>query len=328
MKKFSKIMGILFAVILILAVSGYIYMNSAYPKVEKAPNIKINTTPEMLARGSYLFNSVCGCVDCHSQRDLGKFTAPVVKGTEGMGGMAFDESFGLPGIVYAKNITPANLGNWTDGEIFRAITMGVDKDGGPLFPFMPYPAFGRMDKEDIYAIIAYLRTLKPIPNDVPKSKIDFPMSLIMRTIPEEPHFQKRPDPLDKIASGKYLLEAAGCSDCHTQMEKGKPKMDMYLAGGWELPLPGNKVVRVANITSDMETGIGKWTKEQFINRFKQCADPNYSKVPVKAGEFNTYMPWTLFANMTEEDLGSIYEYLRTVKSVKNQVEKFGEKKLY
>ncbi|HMT12753.1 MAG TPA: cytochrome C, partial [Ignavibacteria bacterium] len=69
-------------------------------------------------------------------------------------------------------------------------------------------------------------------------------------------------------------------------------------------------------------GLGLWTKEQFIKRFKQCSDPAYSNTPYKPGDFQTIMPWTIYAGLTEEDLGAIYEYLRTIPAVKNQVEKF------
>jgi hypothetical protein len=52
------------------------------------------------------------------------------------------------------------------------------------------------------------------------------------------------------------------------------------------------------------------------------ADSAYVTPPVNPGEFNTIMPWTMYAQMTEEDLGAIYEYLRTVAPVKNSVVKF------
>jgi len=48
---------------------------------------------------------------------------------------------------------------------------------------MPYPNYGRMDKEDIYSMIAYIRSLAPIENEVPESKPDFPMNFIINTIP-------------------------------------------------------------------------------------------------------------------------------------------------
>lgn len=320
MKLAFKILLIVFCVVIAGAAAGYTYLLSAYPDVENASDIKIETTGERLTRGKYLFTSVSGCLDCHSQRDFTKLYGPVIPGTEGMGGMLFDEKQGLPGKFYAKNITPAGLSGWSDGEILRAVTQGVNKDGEPMFPIHPYLVYGKMDKEDIYSIIAYLKTLKPIINEVPKSEPKFPVNLIMRTMPTKAQFENRPDPLDKIASGKYLVEAADCIVCHTQStDKGELITELLGAGGREFPLPWNSVVRSTNITPDRETGLGSWTKEMFIKKFKQYAESNYTSVPVDPGDFNSVMPWSLAANMTEEDLGNIYEYLMTLKPITNKV---------
>jgi hypothetical protein len=77
-----------------------------------------------------------------------------------------------------------------------------------------------------------------------------------------------------------------------------------------------------NITPDKETGIGLWSKELFIQRFKAYANDSLKYVPVSKDDFNTPMPWIMYAGMTDEDLGAIYDYLRTVKPVVNQVERF------
>ena len=62
---------------------------------------------------------------------------------------------GMPGQYFPSNITPAGLGDWTDGEVFRAITAGVSRDGKSLFPVMPYHYYGKMDREDIYSIMSW-----------------------------------------------------------------------------------------------------------------------------------------------------------------------------
>ncbi len=326
MKKFIKITLILLSVVFLVVVSGYIYLSKAYPKIGDAPGIKIDPTPERLIRGKYLFTSVSGCLDCHSQRDFTKLNGPVIPGTEGMGGMLFDEKMGLPGKFYARNITSAGLGSWTDGEILRAVTEGVDKNGEPLFPIHPYQVYGKMDREDIYSIISYLRTLEPVVNDVPASEPQFPVSLIMRTMPTGAQFENKPDPLDKIASGRYLVEAADCIACHTQStDKGELKAELLGAGGREFPMPGNSVVRSTNITPDSQTGLGSWTKEMFIKKFKQYTDPVYSEMHVEPGEFNTVMPWDLVSKITEEDLGNMYDYLMTLKPVNNKVVVFSSR---
>ena len=324
MKKFLKIAKFLLIALVVLGVSGYIYFNNAYPKMIEVENIQIERTPERIEKGKYIFNHVASCVDCHSERDFTKLSGPVKPGTEGKGGEKFDEEFGLPGTFYSRNITPYKLESWTDGEILRAITEGISKDGTALFPLMPYLVYGKMDKEDIYSVIAYLRTLPAIQYDPPKSKPKFVMGMIMKTIPTKKMFTKKPDPSNTVEYGKYLVEMASCTDCHTPTKDGVPVEGKYLSGGIEIPLPGNTVVRTHNLTPD-ETGLGQWTKEQFVKRFKQSLDPAYRNTNYVPGQFQTVMPWTVYGGMTEEDLGAIYDYLRTVPAVKNQVEKFGMK---
>lgn len=324
MKKVFKIAKILFIALVVLGVSGYIYFNNAYPKMIEVESIQIEKTPERVERGKYIFNHVAGCVDCHSERDFSKLSGPVKTGTEGKGGDKFDEEFGLPGTFYARNITPYKLEGWTDGEILRAVTEGISKDGTALFPIMPFLVYGNMDKEDIYSVIAYLRTIPAIQNDPPKSKPNFPMSMIMKTIPQKNMFKPKPDPKNTVEYGKYLVELASCTDCHTPSKDGVPVEGKYLSGGIEIPLPGNTVVRSHNLTPD-ETGLGQWTKEQFIKRFKQSLEPEYKNTNYVPGQFQTVMPWTIYGGMNEQDLGAIYDYLRSIPAVKNQVEKFGTK---
>jgi hypothetical protein len=99
---------------------------------------------------------------------------------------------------------------------------------------------------------------------------------------------------------------------------------MTYAGGFEFPLAGG-IVRSANITPDKETGIGDWSEAAFINRFKMYADSSYIPAKVSPTDFNTIMPWMMYATMTHEDLAAIYAYLETTTPVKNEVEKFTKK---
>ncbi|HYE73479.1 MAG TPA: c-type cytochrome, partial [Blastocatellia bacterium] len=120
---------------------------------------------------------------------------------------------------------------------------------------------------------------------------------------------------------------AACAECHTPADnRGNRLAGMEFAGGFEFPLPDGSKVRSANITPDKETGISNMTKEQFISRFKSFAATAYQAPEVKAGEFNTVMPWTFYGRMTEKDLNAIYEYLRTLTPVNHQVEKFTAKR--
>jgi hypothetical protein len=162
MKKLLKWLGVTVAVFVVIILSGVAYLKFMLPNVGKAPDLKIERTPERVERGRYLANSVTVCMDCHSRRDWSQWSGPLIPGTEGGGGEPFDRKMGFPGDFYSRNITPYGLKDWTDGEIYRAITTGVSRDNEPLFPVMPYHYYGQLDNEDIYSIIAYVRTLHPV----------------------------------------------------------------------------------------------------------------------------------------------------------------------
>ncbi len=322
MKKIIKVLGILLLVI-VLGIGGLIgYALIALPDVGKAPDLKVEITPERVQRGDYLANAVASCMDCHSTRDWTKYSGPLVPGTLGKGGETFDQKFGFPGAYYSRNLTPYGLSRYTDGELYRVITTGVTKEGRAMFPVMPYTHYGKMDPEDIYAIIAYLRTLPEIKNDVAESKSDFPMNIIINAIPKKQAPGKRPAASDKLAHGAYLINAAGCNECHTKDKKGQIIEELMYSGGREFKFPDGAIVRSSNITPDVNTGIGTWTEEMFINRFKAFGDSGYVAPGVPMGSFNTLMPWTMYGKMSREDLAAIYAYLKSLPPMANAVEKF------
>lgn len=308
--------------IIILAATGLtIYLYTAFPAVGKAPDLKVKNTPERVKRGEYLANHVAVCMDCHSTRDWSRFSGPMTKGTLGKGGDRFDEKMGFPGVFYAKNITPHNLKDWTDGDIYRAITTGVNKNGSPLFPVMPYLSYSIMDPEDVKSIVAYIRTLDPINYQSPPSQANFPVNFIMRTMPQPANPAERPSPSDPAEYGKYLVTIAACGDCHTQKNEGVPVEGMHLAGGFEFEMPFG-VVRSSNLTPHTKTGLGNWTEEQFVARFKQYDIPEDSLPKVEPDQFNSVMPWAMYAGMEERDLEAIYAYLKSIEPVEHQVVKY------
>jgi mono/diheme cytochrome c family protein len=260
-------------------------------------------------------------MDCHAQRDWTKFSGPAKPGTLGAGGDVFDQRVGFPGVFYARNITPAGISRYTDGELYRVITAGVNKEGKALFPVMPYLYYGKMDPEDIYSIIAYIRSLAPVENAVPESKADFPFNFIINLIPQRANPEKRPDKSDRIAYGAYMTNAAGCIECHTDVKGGQIIAEMAFSGGRAFQFPDGSVVRSTNLTPHA-TGLALWTEEMFVKRFKQYADSAYTIPTVGPGEFNTVMPWTMYGQMNEEDLKAIFAYLKTVKPIENIVERF------
>jgi hypothetical protein len=318
--KFVKLL-VYFLLIVVVLIAGLLtYVKTMLPNVGKAPKLKVEITPQKIERGKYLANHVNVCMDCHSSRDWSTFAGPMVEGTQGKGGEVFNEDLGFPGKFVASNITPYNLKNWTDGEIFRAITCGVGKDGRALFPIMPHPNFGKMDEQDIHAVIAYIRSLKPIENNTMASVANFPMNFIINTIPQPAAFTKMPPKTNKVAYGKYLVNAASCNDCHTKQDKGKFVGEPF-AGGFEFKFPDGSIVRSMNITPD-PTGIGSWDKETFVQKFKMYCDSGYVPQKIKAGEYQSVMPWTMYAGMTTEDLEAIYDYLKTLKPVNSTIERF------
>ena len=320
MRRIGILLGILSAFVIVAAGIGLVIFLSIYPDIDPPADITIETTPARVARGAYLANHVVVCIDCHSTRNWAYYAGPIRPDTEGQGGEVFGPGGGLPGVFYSPNITSRYIGHWTDGEIARAITSGVSRDGTALFPIMPYPAYNHLAEVDLHAIIAYIRTLRPITSDVPDRSLDFPMGLMVRTMPMSYTPAPRPDPADSIAYGAYLTAIAGCAECHTPEEQGTDVPGMELAGGFEFPLPRGGMVRASNITPDPATGIGGWSKKDFITRFKLYEDMELQKMRVQAKGGNTVMPWTMYAGMTEEDIEAIYIYLQTVTPVRNLVE--------
>ena len=321
MKTFVKIVGVLVALLLIAAGAGLGYLFFALPDVPVRSDYRIDPTPERLARGKYLNDHVVGCTACHSQRDWTRFSGPVKPDTVGTGGQEFQ--LGPAGVLYSKNITPAAIGSWSDGELLRAVTGGVSRDGTPLFPLMPYPHYGVMSDEDIHATLAYVRSLKAIENaNIPARRLSFPLPLIVRTIPEAATPQPRPSVTDTLAYGRYMLRSSLCADCHTPIDdQGQPLPGMDFAGGMEFLETGYRV-RSANITPDADTGIGSWTEQQFIDRFKSfdgVEQPTLSDVERRQ---NTVMPWTAYAGMTREDLAAIFTALRQQNPIVNRVNRF------
>lgn len=286
-----------------------------------ATSDSIATQKARVERGNYLANTVTACIDCHSPRDITKFSLPTVPGTEGSGAsFPFGEAEGIPGTVWAPNITPKALGNWTDEEIIRAVTQGVNKKGDTLFPIMPYHHYSKLSKEDIYSIVAYLRTLPPSDSVKPARQLHIPMSMLGPLPANSLDANVKPDPSDKVKYGEYMVTAAVCGECHTpRTPQGAPDFSKAFSGGFVFNTPFFKV-GVANITPDSSTGIGTWTEDAFIQKFRTNASP--AVVNNNPGRMNTMMPWTYYGKMTDEDLKAVYAYLRTVKPVNNKVEKW------
>lgn len=272
-------------------------------------------------RGDYLVNAVANCMHCHADRDFSKFSGPTVHGTEGKGGQKKG--------VFVSNITPTVLGSWTDLEIVRAITKGITRTGDTLFPTMPYMNYQYLTKYDAESIVAYIRTLTPIVNNVPPRDLGDQPPGRLNFLYNNWYVDDMYKALDQsltdsgLLKGKYLVTIGGCIGCHTMIDMKLRlfKRDSAFAGGQLSNKPGNKFkVNSANITPDSATGIGAWTEDMFLAKFQSYR--NKEAFDYDPGKYNSEMPWTIFANMTDEDLRSIYRYLRTLKPITHKITKW------
>ncbi|NND55369.1 MAG: c-type cytochrome [Gammaproteobacteria bacterium] len=300
----------------IAVVSSYVYFFVVLPRDLPPPDLQIELTPARVERGTYLATAVFGCAYCHSDRDWSLFGAPPKPGTIGQGGELFDESAGLSGMIVSPNITPYALGDWTDGEIYRAIVSGLHKDGYAFFPIMPFDVYLYLEPEDAYALVAWVRSLEPVVNDTPPRNPSLFMQWIgnVRAIPAAPWEIDKSDPVQR---GQYLAVIAGCRFCHTPADERQQALPgMRLAGGLGMPANGVKVYS-ANITPDRATGIGGWSERDFINRFHNFRG---ATVAADAVGFQTQHAWTEYAQMTAADLADIYAYLMAQPAVSNSVD--------
>jgi len=325
MKTFFKVVGIVLLVVIALAAIGVSYLALRKPAQRPASAEKIEATPERLARGKYLVHHVSICFDCHSER-TNAFALPFKPGREGVGGFIWDRKIGFPGTLAAANLTPdaeTGLGQWTDGEILRAIREGVDRNGDALFPIMPYGHYRHLSDDDAKAIVAYLRTIAPRKYAKPKKALDVPLNFVEKFVPqpiEKP--VPPPDKRNEVGYGKYLATIAACNDCHTPKDdKGNPLPGMEFAGGFEMKTPEFRVV-TSNITPHPSTYMGTATREQFIARFRAFTGYAEENAPQAAKGKNTIMPWIAYSGMTDEDLGAVWAYLRTIPPVDHRVNPF------
>jgi mono/diheme cytochrome c family protein len=115
-----------------------------------------------VAYGAYLAGPVGHCIDCHTPLAEGQLDLQ----REGAGGNIYRRPFGLDFVTVSSNITQhpeLGIGAWTDEEIKRAITDGIGSDGQDLAPFMAFRFYENISEEDLDAIVAYLKTLDPVP---------------------------------------------------------------------------------------------------------------------------------------------------------------------
>ena len=108
---------------------------------------------------------------------------------------------------------------------------------------------------------------------------------------------------ETIAKGKALTEAGGCASCHTA-DPARP-----FAGGTRIETPFGAIYS-ANLTPDLNTGIGRWTDEAFLRAMR------YGETPYGSRYYPVF-PYTHFTKMTRDDVFAIRSYLGTLSPVAN-----------
>jgi hypothetical protein len=323
MSSMKKWLLLLVVVVVAIMLTGALaYLSRIEPQQRPPSSEKIELTPERIARGRYLAENVIGCFDCHTDRRFERWGMPPFRERLGSGASrCWDESFGVPGTVCFPNLTPdpeTGLGRWSDGEIMRAIREGVDREGRALIVM---PAYRQLSDEDTRAIVAHLRSMKPIRVERPKTRLGFFASVRIKGVPR-PLTGPVPeiDRGDEVAYGRYLARLAGCEFCHTPTdERGQPIRPKIYSGGRRFKLTPSADVTSTNLTPH-PTGLKDVTRAAFISGMRAADEASVSAVKV-AVEENTVMPWVSYAGMTEEDLGAIHAFLGTIPPIENHVEK-------
>lgn len=304
----------------VLLVGAFLYLLLRSPSRANPLNISVERSPARLERGEYLFTVLADCDGCHSQRDFKRLGGPLVVAGRGRGNLM--EVADLPGRIVASNITPdmeTGIGSWTDGEKIRAIRDGIGKDGRALFPLMPYSNYRSMSDEDVQALVAYMNTLPPVRNSLPRTSINFPTSLFVKSVPEPAGVVPPPDPDGGAIYGEYLVKLASCEECHTPAVRGQIDPGMRYAGGRRFATPFGTVVS-ANITPDKDTGIGKWDFARFKERMQLYRQYQTTTAPESGPERFTLMPWHAYAKISDPDLEVMFIFLRSCRPISNKVE--------
>jgi cytochrome c len=264
-------------------------------------------------RGEYLVNTIMACGNCHSPRDA---NGRLIRDRALSGGLTFD----TPGFVTtAANITPdreTGIGSWSDAEIKRALVEGVRPDHGrlpgvPLAAIMPANFYKALLTDDLDAIVAYLRSVKPIRNEVAQPVYKAPVR--RDPYPDAEAGFRKADFADPARRGAYLVTIGHCMECHSAWSKGVSDFKAGLGRGgrvfptFERPSEGTpgSTSTAANITSDRASGVGGWSDQEIGRAITHgvSRDGRMLKPP---------MAFAFYSGLKESDLGDIIAYLRTV----------------
>ena len=313
MKRVLKILGILVGALLLIVAVGALYIHfSAPPSYAYSPprEYPVDMSPEQIAEGTRIAQTMC--VQCHMSPD-GK-----------LGGAKMDDAPEF-GEIYSSNITQDpdyGINDYTNAELAYLLRTGMKRNGEYAPPYMP--KFPNLSDNDVSAIIAFLKSDNPLvqpshqPTVEPKLSFfsNFLLKVAFKPLPYPEHSIDAPDESDRIAFGKYLSTAKfDCYSCHSASFEGADPMipqnsEGFMAGGNTLHRRNGDIVLTPNLTMDPETGLGKWSEQDFITAVKTGKRP-FGK------EANAY-PMSPFALLTDREVSDIWAYLNTLKPVRNE----------
>jgi len=285
------------AALLLVAAIAFFAWPARLEAVQPSPSQP--TGAALVERGRYLATAA-DCVACHS--------AP--GGQPYAGGLAFKLPFGT---IYSSNITPdpkVGIGSWSDAEFVRAMRHGVRNDGQELYPAFPYTAYTHMSTDDVLAIRAYLRTLRPVSEAVAVNQLSFPFNqrYVMRAwkLLFMPRHALEADPQQSAEwnRGRYLVEGPGhCAECHT------PRNFMFaLKSGEKFAGATTQGWKAYNLTSDPRAGIGNWSAEEIAQYLGTGHAPGRGAA---AGSMAEAVSLSL-SRLTPADLHAMAVYLKSV----------------
>jgi mono/diheme cytochrome c family protein len=250
-----------------------------------------------LERGAYLVKTIAACGNCHTPK--GARGVPVAD-KEMAGGFTIEMK---PFTAHVPNITPdpeTGIGKWTDQQIIDAIRVGKRPDGSTIGPPMPTELYREIAEDDVKAIVAYLRSVKPVVNKVPKSIYRMPLPSSYGPVTTAKTMPRT----DKVAYGHYLAGPIGhCMECHSTPDaNGVADMKNGLGGGGrDFPGPWGVVV-ASNLTP---TNLKSWSDDAIKKAITTGARPSGINIkgPMAIGFYKDILP---------ADLDAIVAYLRTL----------------
>lgn len=319
MKKIFRVLLYLIvaAVIAIIGVVSYISVNGIPTYATEQVKLQVEITPEKVAQGAKI--AAVQCVVCHRGSD------------SKLSGKKMTEIPPEFGTIYSANITQSKtngIGNWTDGEIYYLLRTGVKPDGQFIPIYMP--KFPHLSETDMESVIAYLRSDRPEvqPSEIAKvpSKPSFLTKFLcyvaFKKIPLHNKPIEEPDTNNLVEYGKYLV--TGRYDCYTCHSADFKKVDManpeksegFCGGGNTLiTLNGNQIF-TPNITSDEKTGLGNWTEEDFKTALINSKSKNGK--PLR----NPMLPYN---GLTDLEVTAMWQYLRSIPKITNEVNRQWDK---